>query len=104
MDAQFKRHAHRVPPTPEAIKAGLLPHGELVDGAGTRYLTPYSTSSDRNLFKYQMFSCWKELLHLGLGAKFARRRHRFYRLETALSQVRSRARRHFGTIWRGRAA
>jgi predicted CoA-substrate-specific enzyme activase len=50
--------------TPEAIKAAFSRTVNWFDEAGTRYLNPVLDMSDRDLFKYQMFSCWKDLLHL----------------------------------------
>jgi predicted nucleotide-binding protein (sugar kinase/HSP70/actin superfamily) len=32
--------------------------------AGVRYFNPVLNLADRDLFRYQMFSCWKDLLHL----------------------------------------
>ncbi len=50
--------------TPEAIKAAFSRTVNWFEEAGVRYINPVLDMSDRELFKYQMFSCWKDLLHL----------------------------------------
>jgi len=50
--------------TPEAVKAAFYRKVNWFQKAGVRYLNPVLDLSDRDLFKYQMFQCWKELLHL----------------------------------------
>ncbi len=50
--------------TPEAIKAAFSRTVNWFEEAGVRYFNPVLDMSDRELFKYQMFSCWKDLLHL----------------------------------------
>ena len=50
--------------TPEAVKAAFSRKVNWFDKAGVRYLNPVLNLSDRDLFKYQMFECWKKLLHL----------------------------------------
>jgi predicted CoA-substrate-specific enzyme activase len=50
--------------TPEAIKAAFSRTVNWFEEAGVRYLNPILDMADRDLFKYQMFSCWKDLLHL----------------------------------------
>jgi len=50
--------------TPEAVKAAFYRKVNWFDKAGLRYVNPVLNMCDRELFKYQMFTCWKELLHL----------------------------------------
>jgi predicted CoA-substrate-specific enzyme activase len=50
--------------TPEAVKAAFSRTVNWFQEAGARYLNPVLDMADRDLFKYQMFSCWKDLLHL----------------------------------------
>ena len=50
--------------TPEAVKAAFYRTVNWFEEAGVRYLNPVLDMMDRDLFKYQMFSCWKNLLHL----------------------------------------
>ena len=50
--------------TPEALKAAFCRSVDWFQRAGVRYLNPVLDLSDLELFKYQMFSCWKELLRL----------------------------------------
>jgi predicted CoA-substrate-specific enzyme activase len=50
--------------TPEAVKAAFSRRVNWFDKAGVKYLNPVLNMTDRELFKYQMFECWKELLHL----------------------------------------
>jgi predicted CoA-substrate-specific enzyme activase len=50
--------------TPEAIKAAFSRSVNWFDEAGVQYINPLLDMLDRELFKYQMFSCWKDLLHL----------------------------------------
>jgi predicted CoA-substrate-specific enzyme activase len=50
--------------TPEAIKAAFSRTMNWFEKAGVRYLNPLLDMADRDLFKYQMLSCWKDLLHL----------------------------------------
>ena len=50
--------------TPEAVKAAF---SRTVDGFEKRkvqYLDPVLDLADRDLFKYQMFSCWEQILAL----------------------------------------
>jgi predicted CoA-substrate-specific enzyme activase len=50
--------------TPEAVKAAFSRKVNWFQKAGVRYCNPVLDLADRDLFKYQMFECWKELLHL----------------------------------------
>lgn len=50
--------------TPEAVKAAFYRKVNWFQKAGVQYLNPVLDLTDRDLFKYQMFECWKELLHL----------------------------------------
>jgi predicted CoA-substrate-specific enzyme activase len=50
--------------TPEAVKAAFYRKVNWFQKAGVQYLNPVLNLMDRDLFKYQMFECWKELLHL----------------------------------------
>jgi predicted nucleotide-binding protein (sugar kinase/HSP70/actin superfamily) len=50
--------------TPEAVKAAFYRKVNWFQKAGVQYLNPVLDLSDRDLFKYQMFKCWKDLLHL----------------------------------------
>jgi len=50
--------------TPEAVKAAFSRRVNWFQKAGVKYLNPVLNLIDRELFKYQMFECWKELLHL----------------------------------------
>jgi len=50
--------------TPEAIKAAFCRTVSWFENAGVQYLNPVLDMADRGLFMYQMFSCWKDLLHL----------------------------------------
>lgn len=50
--------------TPEAVKADFSRTTDWFREAGVRYVNPVLDLADRDLFKYQMFSCWKELLGL----------------------------------------
>ncbi|MGO9338076.1 MAG: BadF/BadG/BcrA/BcrD ATPase family protein [Terracidiphilus sp.] len=50
--------------TPEAVKAAFFRKVNWFQKAGVQYLNPVLNLTDRDLFKYQMFECWKELLHL----------------------------------------
>jgi predicted CoA-substrate-specific enzyme activase len=50
--------------TPEAVKAAFYRKVNWFQKAGVQYLNPVLNMMDRELFKYQMFNCWKELLHL----------------------------------------
>ena len=50
--------------TPEAVKAAFNRKVNWFQRAGVQYLNPVLNLADRNLFKYQMFECWKDLLHL----------------------------------------
>jgi predicted CoA-substrate-specific enzyme activase len=51
--------------TPEAVKAAFSRTVDWFRDAGVAYMNPVLDIADRDLFKYQMFSCWKELLDLG---------------------------------------
>lgn len=51
--------------TPEAVKAAFSRTVDWFRDAGVTYVNPVLDLTDRDLFKYQMFSCWKELLGLG---------------------------------------
>lgn len=51
--------------TPEAVKAAFSRRMNWLDAAHVRYLNPVLDMADRELFKYQMFTSWKELLDLG---------------------------------------
>ncbi len=50
--------------TPEAVKAAFSRTANWFQKAGVQYLNPVLNMADRDLFKYQMFSCWKDLLAL----------------------------------------
>ena len=50
--------------TPEAVKAAFCRRVDWFQRAGVRYLNPIFDLSDRDLFKYQMFSCFRDLLRL----------------------------------------
>ncbi len=50
--------------TPEAVKAAFSRTVDWFQRSGVMYLNPVVNLSDRDLFKYQMFSCWKNLLRL----------------------------------------
>jgi predicted CoA-substrate-specific enzyme activase len=50
--------------TPEAVKAAFNRKVNWFQKAGAHYLNPVLDLTDRDLFKYQMFECWKERLHL----------------------------------------
>jgi len=50
--------------TPEAVKAAFSRTVDWFQEAGVQYLNPVLDMADRDLFKYQMFCCWKDLLHL----------------------------------------
>jgi predicted CoA-substrate-specific enzyme activase len=51
--------------TPEAVKAAFSRTVDWFREAGVTYVNPVLDLADRDLFKCQMFSCWKELLDLG---------------------------------------
>jgi predicted CoA-substrate-specific enzyme activase len=51
--------------TPEAVKAAFSRTVDWFRQTGVTYINPVLDMADRDLFKYQMFSCWKELLDLG---------------------------------------
>jgi predicted CoA-substrate-specific enzyme activase len=51
--------------TPEAVKAAFSRTTDWFREAGVTYVNPVLDMADRDLFKYQMFSCWKDLLDLG---------------------------------------
>jgi predicted CoA-substrate-specific enzyme activase len=50
--------------TPEAVKAAFSRTVDWFREAGVTYMNPVLDMADRDLFKYQMFSCWKGLLDL----------------------------------------
>lgn len=50
--------------TPEAVKAAFSRKVNWFQKAGVQYLNPVLDLTDRDLFKYQMFECWKGLLQL----------------------------------------
>ncbi len=50
--------------TPEAVKAAFHRKVNWFQKAGVQYLDPVLDLSDRDIFKFQMFECWKDLLHL----------------------------------------
>jgi predicted CoA-substrate-specific enzyme activase len=50
--------------TPEAVKADFSRTVNWFEQAGVQYLNPVLDMEDRELFKYQIFSCWKDLLGL----------------------------------------
>lgn len=50
--------------TPEAVKANFSRAVDWFREAHVRYLNPILDLADRDLFTYQMFACWKDLLHL----------------------------------------
>jgi predicted nucleotide-binding protein (sugar kinase/HSP70/actin superfamily) len=51
--------------TPEAVKAAFSRRVNWFEEVHVQYLNPVLDMADRDLFKYQMFTCWKDLLHLG---------------------------------------
>ena len=50
--------------TPQAVKAAFSRSVDWFRNAGIRYVNPVLNLADRDLFKYQMFSAWKDLLNL----------------------------------------
>lgn len=50
--------------TPEAVKAAFFRSVNWFEEAHVRYVNPVLDMADRDLFKYQMFASWKDLLHL----------------------------------------
>jgi predicted CoA-substrate-specific enzyme activase len=52
------------PATPEAVKAAFSRTTNWFKEAGVTYVNPVLDMADCNLFKYQMFSVWKDLLDL----------------------------------------
>jgi predicted CoA-substrate-specific enzyme activase len=50
--------------TPEAVKAAFSRTTDWFREAGVTYVNPVLDMADRDLFKYQMFYCWKKPLHL----------------------------------------
>ncbi len=50
--------------TPEAVKADFSRTVNWFQKAGVQYLNPVLDMQDRELFRYQIFSCWKNLLGL----------------------------------------
>ena len=50
--------------TPEAVKAAFSRKANWFEQRKVRYLDPVLDLADHDLFKYQMFSCWKEILAL----------------------------------------
>lgn len=50
--------------TPEAVKAAFYRKVNWFQKMGVQYLNPVLDLADRDLFKYQMFECWKEVLQL----------------------------------------
>jgi predicted CoA-substrate-specific enzyme activase len=50
--------------TPEAVKAAFSRSVDYFLQRDVRYLNPVIDLADRDLFKYQMYSCWKDILHL----------------------------------------
>ncbi len=50
--------------TPEAVKAAFSRSVDWFRNAGIRYVNPVLNLADRDLFKFQMFSAWKDLLGL----------------------------------------
>lgn len=50
--------------TPEAVKAAFSRSVNWFEEAHVQYVNPVLDMADRDIFKYQMFSCWKHLLHL----------------------------------------
>jgi predicted nucleotide-binding protein (sugar kinase/HSP70/actin superfamily) len=50
--------------TPEAVKAAFSRTVDWFREADVTYINPVLDLADRDLFKYQLFSCWKELLNL----------------------------------------
>lgn len=50
--------------TPEAVKAAFSRKVNWFEQRKVRYFDPVLDLADRDLFKYQMFSCWKEILAL----------------------------------------
>jgi predicted CoA-substrate-specific enzyme activase len=50
--------------TPEAVKAAFTRTVDWFDQRKVQYLNPVIDLADRDLFKYEMYSCWKKLLAL----------------------------------------
>ena len=50
--------------TPEAVKAAFSRSVDWFEQRKVRYLNPVIDLSDRDVFKYQMFSCWNQILSL----------------------------------------
>lgn len=50
--------------TPEAVKAAFSRSVDRFRNAGIRYVNPVLNLADRDLFKFQMFTAWKDLLGL----------------------------------------
>jgi predicted CoA-substrate-specific enzyme activase len=50
--------------TPEAVKAAFSRTVDWFQQRNVRYLNPVIDLSDRDLFKFQMYSCWKQILDL----------------------------------------
>jgi predicted nucleotide-binding protein (sugar kinase/HSP70/actin superfamily) len=50
--------------TPEAVKAAFSRTVDWFRKARVQYINPVLDLADRDLFKYQMFYCWKKPLHL----------------------------------------
>ena len=56
--------------TPEAVKAAFSRTTDWFQNAGVRYINPVLNLADRDLFKFQMFSAWKDLLALDWQENF----------------------------------
>jgi len=50
--------------TPEAVKAAFSRTVDWFQQRNVRFLNPVIDLSDRDLFRFQMYSCWKEILDL----------------------------------------
>ena len=50
--------------TPEAVKAAFSRKVDWFQQRNVRFLNPVLDLSDRDLFKFQMFTCWKDILDL----------------------------------------
>lgn len=53
--------------TPEAVKAAFSRSSDWFRNAGVLYVNPVLNLADRDLFKFQMYSAWKNLLGLDWG-------------------------------------
>lgn len=56
--------------TPEAVKAAFCRRVNWFEKAHVEYVNPVLDMADRDLFRYQMFSAWKDLLRLSWQENF----------------------------------